>query len=161
MFCGFTSQHILLAEIYNYNSWQTKNDKVVFQMLTTYHNFPSIGGSSATSSVNNSDSGIGGATVIPPRSHLRHTSQGTLDVSRPSRSHKSNHHKPLKSKTQSNSKENQEKGKTLSSLDALISQTSPELTAHQRLKLRKSSRRIIWRINTKTSCQSFRRASLR
>jgi hypothetical protein len=114
------------------------NNENIYEEIQDVSDQHRTGGSSATSSVNNSDSGIGGATVIPPRSHLRHTSQGTLDVSRPSRSHKSNHHKPLKSKTQSNSKENQEKGKTLSSLDALISQTSPELTAHQRLKLRKS-----------------------
>merc|ERR1712062_747277 len=86
---------------------------------------------SASSSVNNSDSGIGhgdggaGPSIGSSASGSKGSSssssagsKGTLDVS---------------------SKQNRHKNKQkLSSLDTLISQTSPNLTPHQRLNLRKS-----------------------
>merc|ERR1712086_1041281 len=76
-------------------------------------------------------------------------SKGTLDVSRPGR------HKKSSNAEQSAAAERSERAKRiaetrasaeargstgipLSSLDALLSQTSPALTAHQRLSLRKS-----------------------
>merc|ERR1712029_428104 len=73
---------------------------------------------SASSSVNNSDSGIGHGGAGQASLSSASGSKGALDVS---------------------SKQNRHKNKQkLSSLDTLISQTLPNLTPHQRLNLRKS-----------------------
>jgi len=79
------------------------------------------GSSDGSSSVNNSDSGIGAGPSCTSSAGSKGSSggsKGTLDVS--------------------NKQSKQRNRQKLSSLDALISQTSPNLTAHQRLNLRKS-----------------------
>merc|ERR1711881_818311 len=87
--------------------------------------------SSGHSSVNNSDSGIGGAVVSSLSSSGGcSASKGTLDVIRPRGGNK----KRLMGRKQMQQQQQQPP----SSLDALISQTSPDLTPHQRLDLRKS-----------------------
>merc|ERR1712008_490807 len=89
-----------------------------------------------SSSAKSSSGSAGGSAGIP-------MSKGTLDVSRPGR------HKKSSNAEQSAAAERSERAKRsaetrastgipLSSLDALLSQTSPALTAHQRLSLRKS-----------------------
>jgi len=78
------------------------------------------GSSDGSSSVNNSDSGIGAGPSCTSSNGSKGSSEskGTLDVS--------------------NKQSKQRNKQKLSSLDALISQTSPNLTPHQRLNLRKS-----------------------
>lgn len=113
---------------------------------------------SASSSINNSDSGIGGlngnailnsygSSSASKSSSGGSTgngngsaSKGTLDVSRPRHKKSSNSEqgKSAMAAAAERAKRKQESGIPLSSLDALISQTSPGLTAHQRLSLRKS-----------------------
>jgi len=77
-------------------------------------------------------------------------SKGTLDVSRPGRHKKSSNHSEQSAaaerserakriaETRASAEARGSTGIPLSSLDALLSQTSPALTAHQRLSLRKS-----------------------
>jgi len=77
-------------------------------------------------------------------------SKGTLDVSRPGRHKKSSNHSEQSAaaerserakriaETRAQAEARGSTGIPLSSLDALLSQTSPALTAHQRLSLRKS-----------------------
>merc|ERR1711981_832209 len=67
-------------------------------------------------------------------------SKGTLDVSRPRHKKSSNSEqgKSAMAAAAERAKRKQESGIPLSSLDALISQTSRGLTPHQRLSLRKS-----------------------
>ena len=129
-----------------------------------YEEIEDVKAQSASSSVNNSDSGIGGLIGNNPDHKSLNSygsssaksssgsaggsagipmSKGTLDVSRPGR------HKKSSNAEQSAAAERSERAKRaaetraqtgipLSSLDALLSQTSPALTAHQRLSLRKS-----------------------
>merc|ERR1712223_2141202 len=120
-----------------------------------YEEIEDVKAQSASSSVNNSDSGIGGLTGNVTTKSLNSfgsssasksssgsagnsASKGTLDVSRP------RHKKSVTEQSASGSKRNETSagrkpgGIPLSSLDALISQTSPGLTPHQRLSLRKS-----------------------
>merc|ERR1712051_975973 len=92
-----------------------------------------------------SSGSAGGSAGIP-------MSKGTLDVSRPGRHKKSSNHSEQSAAAERSerakriaetraSAEARAAGSTgipLSSLDALLSQTSPALTAHQRLSLRKS-----------------------
>ena len=90
-------------------------------------------GSSGGSSVNNSDSGIGGAVSKSSFTN------GTLDISRPRKKatiiKKYEENSP---KRRTNRRQQHLQTVPLSSLDALISQTSPDLTPHQKLNLRKS-----------------------
>jgi hypothetical protein len=130
-----------------------------------YEEIEDVKAQSASSSVNNSDSGIGGVTPgFDPRTGATSlnsygsssasksssggstgngngsASKGTLDVSRPRHKKSSNSEqgKSAVAAAADRAKRKQESGIPLSSLDALISQTSPGLTAHQRLSLRKS-----------------------
>jgi len=130
-----------------------------------YEEIEDVKAQSASSSVNNSDSGIGGVTPgFDPRTGATSlnsygsssasksssggstgngngsASKGTLDVSRPRHKKSSNSEqgKSAMAAAAERAKRKQESGIPLSSLDALISQTSPGLTAHQRLSLRKS-----------------------
>merc|ERR1712051_1107491 len=90
-----------------------------------------------------SSGSAGGSAGIP-------MSKGTLDVSRPGRHKKSSNHSEQSAaaerserakriaETRAHAESRGSTGIPLSSLDALLSQTSPALTAHQRLSLRKS-----------------------
>jgi len=120
-----------------------------------YEEIEDVKAQSASSSVNNSDSGIGGLTTKSLNSYGSSSAsksssggstgngnsdpKGTLDVSRPRRNKSSNFEgKSAMAAAAERAKRKQESGIPLSSLDALISQTSLNLTAHQRLSLRKS-----------------------
>merc|ERR1711935_152284 len=123
-----------------------------------YEEIEDVKAQSASSSINNSDSGIGGLTSKSLNSYGSSsasksssggstgngngfsTSKGTLDVSRPRHKKSSNSEqgKSAMAAAAERAKRKQESGIPLSSLDALISQTSPGLTAHQKLSLRRS-----------------------
>ena len=136
-----------------------------------YEEIEDVKAQSASSSVNNSDSGIGGLIGNNPdhkslnsygsssaksssgsaggSAGMGPMSKGTLDVSRPGRHKKSSNHSEQSAAAERSerakriaetraSAEARGSGIPLSSLDALLSQTSPALTAHQRLSLRKS-----------------------
>ena len=136
-----------------------------------YEEIEDVKAQSASSSVNNSDSGIGGLIGNNPDHKSLNSygsssaksssgsaggsagipmSKGTLDVSRPGRHKKSSNHAEQSAaaerserakriaETRASAEARGSTGIPLSSLDALLSQTSPALTAHQRLSLRKS-----------------------
>merc|ERR1711935_968196 len=123
-----------------------------------YEEIEDVKAQSASSSINNSDSGIGGLTSKSLNSYGSSSasksssggstgngngfsaSKGTLDVSRPRHKKSSNSEqgKSAMAAAAERAKRKQESGIPLSSLDALISQTSPGLTAHQKLSLRRS-----------------------
>merc|ERR1739838_486066 len=123
-----------------------------------YEEIEDVKAQSASSSINNSDSGIGGLTSKSLNSYGSSSasksssggstgngngfsaSKGTLDVSRPRHKKSSNSEqgKSAMAAAAERAKRKQESDIPLSSLDALISQTSPGLTAHQKLSLRRS-----------------------
>merc|ERR1739838_783813 len=137
-----------------------------------YEEIEDVKAQSASSSVNNSDSGIGGLIGNNPDHKSLNSygsssaksssgsagggsagipmSKGTLDVSRPGRHKKSSNQSEQSAaaerserakriaETRASAEARGSTGIPLSSLDALLSQTSPALTAHQRLSLRKS-----------------------
>jgi hypothetical protein len=131
-----------IDEVNNKEANNKKNNENIYEEIddVAARRRENESGNSGNSSVNNSDSGIGGAIVKSSNlssmssssgtssshhPHHQHPPIGTLDVSRPRKKATveavaSDQHQPP------------------SSLDVLLSQTTPDLTPHQRVNLRKS-----------------------